>query len=142
MNPKELDKLLTDLATESVSGQSDEYARSLMGDAFALLSRYRLQVGVSESIALVLNQVQVICEHPCPKWDMLIPLWVYGQRMLKAAQECNSAHTVYKERPPRRQSPEDLAADALGAWAKSADHAGLDFFIAKAIREDRLNANS
>jgi len=141
MNNKAIDMLITDLAEEAQSGQSDEYARSLMRDAFALLSRYRLQVAVSESIALVLNQAQAICEHPCPKWDMVGPLRVYGQRMQKAARECLEAHKVW-DRPKRRQSPEDVARSALDAWAKSADHAGLDFFVAKAIREDRLNANS
>ncbi len=115
MKLDDLDRLIADLAEESVACWADEHARSLMADASAVLGRYRLQCNPSNSIALVLDQAQVISE---------------GLRMRQAKQEM----------PEPRPTPEDLAQSTIARWDASRvekNSLSLDLCLAQAIRKDR-----
>ncbi len=140
MKLDDVDRLMADLHEEAVSGQSDEYARSLMADASALFRRYRYQLRVSEAIAAVLDQTQEICEHPCPAADMINVLRELGHDMQTAARKCVAAHAAGAKMPDARLSPEDLARRTADAWRKQTgpDMRGLNHFLTQAIREDRL----
>lgn len=131
-----LDRLISDLANESVSVVQEEHVRGLMADASALLAGYRLQCRTSLAIELVLNQAQVICEAAVPTTEMIGVLRQKGKGMQEAARAVREAVKASKL-PAVQETPEAMAK-------RITDNCGLcsvDFaqqYIAAAIRLDRL----
>ncbi len=140
MKLDDLDRLIAELAEEAVAGQSDEYARSLMADACAILGHYRLQCRTSEAIIPVLDQAQAICATLIPTAEMIDVLREYGCAMQKAQRECLNAQRE-SDLLETRPTPEDLAQNLIAEWSEQNGPCryGLDYFLAQGIRTDRIN---
>jgi hypothetical protein len=146
MKLDDLDLLIANLAEESVFGQSDKYVRGLMGDAGAILYRYKTTCHLADSIASVLDEAQALCEASVPSTSMINRLREKGKWMQRAKREHLIARNASKL-PAPRETPEDLAerimtmalADTYSKPLDTLSDERVCRHIAAAIREDRLD---